>query len=167
MAAAACADITDKLAAAVSELRDRLGTADILINNAGISGPIGPAWEAPPAEWWQAIEVNLGGAFVLTQLALTHMVAEGRGRIINITSYADVYRWVRFPSTRVPLEHAGGPPRCGLPPSGLCSFPPRGGSRDRSSARWAGAEAAVSAQPQGRAARMGACRCTHLKSVRG
>jgi NAD(P)-dependent dehydrogenase (short-subunit alcohol dehydrogenase family) len=95
MAAAACADITDRQAAAdaISALRDRLGTADILINNAGISGPIGPAWEAPPAEWWRAIEVNLGGAFVLTQLALTHMVAEGRGRIINITSYAGVYRW--------------------------------------------------------------------------
>lgn len=95
MAAAACADITDKqaAAAAVSELRDRLGTADILINNAGISGPIGPAWEAPPTEWWRVIEVNLGGTFVLTQLALTHMIAEGRGRIINITSYAGVYRW--------------------------------------------------------------------------
>ncbi len=95
MAAAVCADITDKqaAAAAVSELRDRLGTADILINNAGICGPIGPAWEAPPAEWWRAIEVNLGGAFALTQLALTHMVARGRGRIINITSYAGVYRW--------------------------------------------------------------------------
>jgi len=94
-AAAACADITDRqaAAAAVSELRDRLGTADILINNAGISGPIGPAWEAPPTEWWRVMEVNLGGAFVLTQLAITHMIAEGRGRIINITSYAGVYRW--------------------------------------------------------------------------
>jgi NAD(P)-dependent dehydrogenase (short-subunit alcohol dehydrogenase family) len=95
IAAAACADITDKraAAAAVRDLRDRLGTADILINNAGISGPIGPAWEAPSADWWRAIEVNLGGAFVLTQLALPHMIAEGRGRIINITSYAGVYRW--------------------------------------------------------------------------
>jgi len=95
MAAAACADITDKqaAAAAVRDLRDRLGMADILINNAGISGPIGPVWEAPSAEWWRAIEVNLGGAFVLTQLALPHMIAERRGRIINITSYAGVYRW--------------------------------------------------------------------------
>jgi NAD(P)-dependent dehydrogenase (short-subunit alcohol dehydrogenase family) len=94
-AAAACADITDEraAAAAVSELRDRLGTADILINNAGISGPIGLAWEVPPAAWWRTIEVNLGGAFALTQLALTHMVAKGTGRIINITSYAGVYRW--------------------------------------------------------------------------
>jgi len=95
VAAAACADITDEqaAAAAVGELRDRLGPADILINNAGISGPIGPAWEVPPAEWRRTVDVNLGGAFVLTQLALSHMAAEGRGRIINITSYAGIYRW--------------------------------------------------------------------------
>jgi NAD(P)-dependent dehydrogenase (short-subunit alcohol dehydrogenase family) len=49
-------------------------------------------WQALAAEWWRAVEVNLGGAFVLTQLALTHMIPAGRGRIINITSYAGVYR---------------------------------------------------------------------------
>jgi len=53
----------------------------------------GPAWQARPADWCQAIEVNLGGAFVLTQLALAQMIPAGRGRIINITSYAGVYRW--------------------------------------------------------------------------
>ena len=37
--------------------------------------------------------MNLGGAFVLTQLALAQMIPAGRGRIINITSYAGVYRW--------------------------------------------------------------------------
>jgi NAD(P)-dependent dehydrogenase (short-subunit alcohol dehydrogenase family) len=95
VAAAVSADVTDKraMAAAVAELRQRLGAADILINNAGISGPVGPAWQARPADWCQAIEVNLGGAFVLTQLALAHMIPAGRGRIINITSYAGVYRW--------------------------------------------------------------------------
>jgi len=95
VAAAAVADITDQraTAAAVDELCNKLGTADILINNAGISGPVGPLWQAQPAEWWRAIEVNLGGAFVLTQLALAHMIPAGKGRIINITSYAGVYRW--------------------------------------------------------------------------
>ena len=80
-------------AAAVSELRHKLGTADILINNAGVSGPVGPLWQAQTAEWWRAIEVNLGGAFILTQLALEHMIPAGKGRIINVTSYAGVYRW--------------------------------------------------------------------------
>ena len=94
VAAAVSADVTDqRAAAAFAELRERLGAIDILINNAGISGPVGPAWQARPADWWQAIEVNLGGAFVLTQLALAHMIPAGRGRIINITSYAGVYRW--------------------------------------------------------------------------
>jgi NAD(P)-dependent dehydrogenase (short-subunit alcohol dehydrogenase family) len=95
IAAAAAADVTDKraTAAAVTELRERLGSVDVLINNAGVSGPVGPLWQAQPAEWWRAIEVNLGGAFVLTQLALQHMIPAGKGRIINITSYAGVYRW--------------------------------------------------------------------------
>jgi NAD(P)-dependent dehydrogenase (short-subunit alcohol dehydrogenase family) len=95
MAAAAVADVTDQraTAAAVAELRERLGTVDVLVNNAGVSGPVGPLWEAPTAEWWRAVEVNLGGAFALTQLALEHMIPAGGGRIINITSYAGVYRW--------------------------------------------------------------------------
>jgi NAD(P)-dependent dehydrogenase (short-subunit alcohol dehydrogenase family) len=95
IAAAAVADVTDERAAAtaVAELCERLGTPDILINNAGVSGPIGPVGQVPTAEWWRTVEVNLGGAVVLTQLALTHMIPAGRGRIINITSYAGVYRW--------------------------------------------------------------------------
>jgi len=95
IAATAAADVTDQraTAAAVTELRRRLGTADVLINNAGVSGPVGPLWRAQTAGWWRAIEVNLGGAFVLTQLALEHMIPAGKGRIINITSYAGVYRW--------------------------------------------------------------------------
>jgi NAD(P)-dependent dehydrogenase (short-subunit alcohol dehydrogenase family) len=94
-AAAAVADVADHwaAAAAVSELRHKLGTADILINNAGVSGPVGPLWQAQTAEWWRAIEVNLGGAFILTQQALEHMIPAGKGRIINVTSYAGVYRW--------------------------------------------------------------------------
>ncbi len=95
VAAAAVADVTDAeaAAAAVAELRERLGPADILVNNAGVSGPIGPAWQIDAADWWRVVEVNLGGAFVLTQLVLAGMVVAGRGRIINITSNAGVYRW--------------------------------------------------------------------------
>jgi NAD(P)-dependent dehydrogenase (short-subunit alcohol dehydrogenase family) len=94
-AAAACADVTSSQActAALGELQARLGRIDILINNAGVSGPVGPAWQAHPFDWWRAVEVNLGGTFVLTQLALAQMIPAGKGRIINITSYAGVYRW--------------------------------------------------------------------------
>jgi acyl-CoA synthetase (AMP-forming)/AMP-acid ligase II/NAD(P)-dependent dehydrogenase (short-subunit alcohol dehydrogenase family) len=94
-AAAATADVTDyrATAAAVAQLRQQLGSANLLINNAGISGPAGLMWDADPAQWWRTLEINLGGAFALTRIALPDMIAAGDGRIINITSYAGAYRW--------------------------------------------------------------------------
>jgi NAD(P)-dependent dehydrogenase (short-subunit alcohol dehydrogenase family) len=94
-AAAAAADVTDQraAAAAVAELRDRLGPADVLVNNAGVSGPAGPMWDADPAQWWHTFEVNVLGTLALTRLALPDMIAARRGRVINVTSHAGVYRW--------------------------------------------------------------------------
>lgn len=94
VAAAAC-DVTDRhaAAAAVTELAARLGPASLLINNAGVSGPAGQLWDVSAPEWWRAFEINVGGAFVLSQLVLPSMIAAGSGRIVNITSYAGVYRW--------------------------------------------------------------------------
>jgi NAD(P)-dependent dehydrogenase (short-subunit alcohol dehydrogenase family) len=95
VAAAASADVTDEIAvtAALAQLRAQLGPVDILINNAGINGPMGVMWETESAEWWRTLEVNLGGAFVLSRMLLPDMIAAGRGCIINITSNAGVYRW--------------------------------------------------------------------------
>lgn len=94
-AAAVACDVSDEqvAAAAVGELARRLGPANLLINNAGVSGPAGPLWNVSPAEWWRAIEINIGGAFTLTRLVLPDMIAAGTGRVINITSHAGVYRW--------------------------------------------------------------------------
>lgn len=95
VAAGAGADVTDEgaTAEAVAELRRRLGPADVLINNAGINGPIGPTWEVPSAEWWRTLEVNLRGLVACTRLVLPDMVARRRGRIVNLTSNAGVFRW--------------------------------------------------------------------------
>jgi NAD(P)-dependent dehydrogenase (short-subunit alcohol dehydrogenase family) len=94
-AAAAACDISDPQAAAVgvTELAGRLGPASLLINNAGVSGPAGRLWDVSPAEWWRAIEVNIGGAFTLSRLLLPDMIAAGCGRVVNVTSNAGVYRW--------------------------------------------------------------------------
>jgi NAD(P)-dependent dehydrogenase (short-subunit alcohol dehydrogenase family) len=94
VAVAASADVTDETAvtAALAQLRAQLGPVDMLINNAGINGPMGVLWETESAEWWRTLEVNLGGAFVLSRMLLPDMIAAGRGRIINITSNAGVYR---------------------------------------------------------------------------
>jgi NAD(P)-dependent dehydrogenase (short-subunit alcohol dehydrogenase family) len=95
VAAAACADVTDEpsIAVAVDELRRRLGPVDVLVNNAGVCGPIGPLWTAPADEWWRTIEINLRGVVACTRLVLPDMIARGRGRILNITSHAGVFRW--------------------------------------------------------------------------
>lgn len=95
VAASARADVTDEpaTAAAVAELRRWLGPADVLINNAGINGPIGPTWEVPSDEWWRTFEVNLRGLVECTRLVLPDMLERRRGRIVNLTSNAGVFRW--------------------------------------------------------------------------
>jgi NAD(P)-dependent dehydrogenase (short-subunit alcohol dehydrogenase family) len=94
-AAAATADVTDPAAvrAAVAGLQRRLGPVDLLVNNAGILGPIGPVWEVDPGDWWTTLDVNLRGVLLCTQLVLPTMVQRRRGRIINITSQAGAHRW--------------------------------------------------------------------------
>ncbi|QNP75555.1 SDR family oxidoreductase [Streptomyces roseirectus] len=91
----AVADVTDaaELAAAVKLATDRLGGVDVLINNAGIPGPAGPAWESDPAEWQRVMDVNLGGALAACRAVLPGMIERGRGRVITISSHAGHTRW--------------------------------------------------------------------------
>lgn len=95
VAASAIADVRDPdaLGMAVAQLRDRLGPFDVLVNGAGIVGPIGPLWEVDPRDWWATLEVNLQGLVLSTQLVLPDMVARRRGRILNLSSQAGVHRW--------------------------------------------------------------------------
>jgi acyl-CoA synthetase (AMP-forming)/AMP-acid ligase II/NAD(P)-dependent dehydrogenase (short-subunit alcohol dehydrogenase family) len=94
-AVAATADVSDEraTAAAVAAVVAQLGSIDLLVNNAGVCGPVGSAWEVDADEWWRTIEVNLRSAFACSRLVLPGMVARRRGRIINITSVAGVHRW--------------------------------------------------------------------------
>lgn len=95
LATAVSADLSDPQAAAtaVKTVRDELGPVDLLVNNAGISGPIGPAWEVQEEQWWRTVEVNLRGVALCSRLVLPEMVGRRRGRIVNLTSEAGVFRW--------------------------------------------------------------------------
>lgn len=60
---------------------------DILINNAGIIGPIGRMTDVDIGEWAKNVEVNLTSAFYVIQQALPHMIKHG-GTIVNLSSGA-------------------------------------------------------------------------------
>lgn len=77
----------DQVHSVVAETMAQFGRLDILINNAGTS------WGAPVEEmrlehWNKVIETNLTGTFLFSQAAGKHMVAQRRGKIINIASVA-------------------------------------------------------------------------------
>ena len=71
--------------AAAAELRAAFGPINILVNNAGITG-FAPFLELTDAQWDRMMEVNLKGAFIVTQTILPDMIAQGWGRIVNISS---------------------------------------------------------------------------------
>jgi NAD(P)-dependent dehydrogenase (short-subunit alcohol dehydrogenase family) len=89
-ALAVVADVSD--AAAVErmarEVESTLGPADLLVNNAGAVGPLGPLWEADAADWWHSFEVNLRGPYLCSRAILPGMIARRRGRIINLATGA-------------------------------------------------------------------------------
>jgi NAD(P)-dependent dehydrogenase (short-subunit alcohol dehydrogenase family) len=92
---AASADVSNRTEArdAIETIRGAVGPIDVLVNNAGVTGPMGVFEEVNPEAWWRTMEINLGGAVNCSRLVLTDMVARRRGRIINITSEAGVFRW--------------------------------------------------------------------------
>jgi NAD(P)-dependent dehydrogenase (short-subunit alcohol dehydrogenase family) len=92
-ARAVTADISDPEAVErmVQEVEQSLGSVDLLINNAGLVGPIGPTWEADPDDWWRCLEVNLRGPMLCSRAVLPGMIARGSGRIVNVASGAGTF----------------------------------------------------------------------------
>ena len=63
-----------------------LGGLDVLVNNAGISGPTAPVEEVDPDKWEAVMNVNLNGTFNVTRLAIPHLKKSSAGSIIIISS---------------------------------------------------------------------------------
>jgi 2-deoxy-D-gluconate 3-dehydrogenase len=81
------ADLGDQGAAArlMEATIAELGSIDILINNAGIARRK-PAIDYSMEDWNAIVQINLTAVFQMAQLAGRHMIAQGRGKIINIAS---------------------------------------------------------------------------------
>jgi NAD(P)-dependent dehydrogenase (short-subunit alcohol dehydrogenase family) len=69
----------------VNEVLEQHGRLDILVNNAGITIDK-TILKLTDDDWHKVIDVNLSGAFFLSQAVLGHMVERGTGRIINVSS---------------------------------------------------------------------------------
>jgi len=89
LAGAIDADVSefDQVHAALAEAIDRMGSVDVLINNAGISIRH-DFLLISPAEWDQVLNVNLKGAFYVAQAVARHMMEAGAGVILNTASTA-------------------------------------------------------------------------------
>ncbi len=90
------AQVNELAAFALAEL----GSLQILVNNAGIYGPMGPTESVSLEEWKRAIEINLYGVLLPCRAVIPHFKKAGRGKIVilsgggatnplpNISSYA-------------------------------------------------------------------------------
>jgi NAD(P)-dependent dehydrogenase (short-subunit alcohol dehydrogenase family) len=84
------ADVSDPEAVdrLFDDVRSTLGGLDVLINNAGIEGPIGPVEDISPEAWRRTIAVNLDGQFLCARNAVPLLKSAGGGCIINMSSTA-------------------------------------------------------------------------------
>lgn len=88
----AVAPVTDRDAvqAWVSDILDRTGTVDLLVNNAGVIDSEVPLLDSDPEEWWRTVEVNVRGAYLVTW-AVGRALRERTGgtdglRVVNLNS---------------------------------------------------------------------------------
>ncbi|MFE5869969.1 SDR family NAD(P)-dependent oxidoreductase [Streptomyces roseifaciens] len=98
-----CADVSDMAAAAVAvqKIYADFGRIDVLIDNAGVEGPIGLTWEIPVEQWWEAVRVNTLSTVATVHAAIPLMARHGGGRVISISSAAGRHRWPTLSSYSV------------------------------------------------------------------
>jgi 3-oxoacyl-[acyl-carrier protein] reductase len=80
--------VYDEVEAATSETLARFERVEILINNAGITGPNTTVATYPVIDWARVISVDLIGVFHCCRALVPHLVKNGWGRIVNVASVA-------------------------------------------------------------------------------
>ncbi|WP_294334273.1 SDR family NAD(P)-dependent oxidoreductase [uncultured Sphingomonas sp.] len=83
-------DVSDAeaVARAAEATAATLGKIDILVCSAGITGATVPVHEFPLDSWRRVIDINLSGLFYCCRAVVPHLLANGYGRIVNVSSVA-------------------------------------------------------------------------------
>jgi NAD(P)-dependent dehydrogenase (short-subunit alcohol dehydrogenase family) len=102
--AIAC-DVADygQIDSAVQACVDRFGGLDVLIGNASVIAPISHMWDADPAQWGHAIDINLKGVFHGMRATLPVMRKAGGGTILTLSSgaaHGPVEAWSHYCSSK-------------------------------------------------------------------
>lgn len=69
-----------------SEVKEKYGKIDVLVNNAGISGMNKPTDQISLEDWQKVMDINVNGVFLCTKHVIPYMRANGSGSIINLSS---------------------------------------------------------------------------------
>jgi len=77
--------VKEQVDAAIETLTNQLGSADILINNAG-TATFASVLDMDPVEWKRIIDTNLLGTYYVTRAVLPQLIEKNGGDIINISS---------------------------------------------------------------------------------
>jgi 3-oxoacyl-[acyl-carrier protein] reductase len=100
----------DDVATWVERTELELGPIDLLVANAGISGPREPTWEADVARWWHTLEVNVLGVHLCCRAVVPGMLERGHGRIV-ITGSGAAYlpgsRQTAYPASKAAICRYG------------------------------------------------------------
>ena len=88
-------DVRDRLQvdSIVAGLPAEFSAIDVLVNNAGLSLNLEPAYRVPIEDWETMVDTNIKGLLYCTRLILPGMVARGRGHVVNIGSVAAMYAY--------------------------------------------------------------------------
>ena len=92
---ASIGDITDPkfVDSMVASTIEHYGQVDVLVNNAGIGGPVGLLQDNDVAEWINTIQVNVVGTFLCCRAVLPVMISQDRGKIVNLAGAGATAAW--------------------------------------------------------------------------